>query len=246
MFSHLLILTNTSWSFNVPSASGVVPYKIVHHQQNSPWELQGKVTWSHFHGCKSTYWRMESHLLLAMAPSNLPAVWVWTRKRGLCNSRPIQKPDPLPHGGANQNQYLSTCGLCLVWPDRLGPLSGFPFWVSLFIIAIRYVTVKNKIVTMVRRWQFWMYWPPWWSKQSGTHTLQHPENAGQRSLNNGWSCIVGNLGGNTLHVVRNLVLATILDNRESETHPTPSWKSASTIFARASSVISVGLDHHPL
>jgi len=89
-------------------------------------------------------------LVLATGFGNLPAVWVWTAKTSRFGSRPIQKPDPLPLGGPNPDPYPATCRFCWVWLDSSGPISGFVFRVSLFIVAFRYATVKHKILTLVR------------------------------------------------------------------------------------------------
>ena len=44
----------------------------------------------------------------------------------------------------------------------------------------------------------------------------------QRSVNDSWSCILGNLGGDRLQIVINEVLAAVIGKRESQTLPGPS------------------------
>jgi len=142
-------------------------------------------------------------------------------------SRPIKQPDPLPLGRPILDTYLPTRSSASIWVDLLLPISSSVFWVSLFRVAFRYATVKYKVLTLVHRRLFWMYWPPWWSKQTGTHTLPHPKNECQWSINDCWSCILGNLEAYRMHVVVNIVLAAFLENGESWMLPTPSWKWAS-------------------
>jgi len=72
------------------------------------------------------------------------------------------------------------------------------------------------------------YWPPLYGKQISIPSLTHLENEHQLSVNDCWSCILGNLGGDRLQIVINGVLAAMIGNRESETLPATSWKSAST------------------
>jgi len=48
------------------------------------------------------------------------------------------------------------------------------------------------------------------------------------SVNNCWSCIMGNMGLNNFQTVINEVLAAFISKREIETLPAPSWKCGST------------------
>jgi hypothetical protein len=50
----------------------------------------------------------------------------------------------------------------------------------------------------------------------------------QRSLNDSWSCIVGNLRGDRLRIVISQVLAAFIDKIKSEVLSAPSWKWTST------------------
>jgi hypothetical protein len=54
-------------------------------------------------------------------------------KTDRCGSRPVQNPDPLTLGGANQDPYMSTRGLCKVWLDPSVPISGSASPVSHFV-----------------------------------------------------------------------------------------------------------------
>jgi len=58
--------------------------------------------------------------------------------------------------------------------------------------------------------------------------MPHHENERQRSINDFCSGIMGNLGGNRLHIVINWLLTTFIGKSESETLPAPSSKWAST------------------
>jgi len=59
-------------------------------------------------------------------------------------------------------------------------------------------------------------------------SLPHHENEHQRIVNDSWSCILGNLGGDRLQKVINKVLATFIAKTESGMLPAPSWKWVST------------------
>jgi len=50
-----------SWPQNVPSASGVPPYTITHHQTRSPLELKGTLILPQTHGCEIANRWIESH-----------------------------------------------------------------------------------------------------------------------------------------------------------------------------------------
>jgi len=51
----------------------------------------------------------------------------------------------------------------------------------------------------------------------------HPwQNECQRSVNNSWSCILGNLVGDRFQIVINEVLAAFIGKRECKTLPAPS------------------------
>jgi hypothetical protein len=58
--------------------------------------------------------------------------------------------------------------------------------------------------------------------------MPHHENECQWSVNDCWSCIMGKLGGNRLHIVINWLLTAFIGKSESETIPAPSSKWAST------------------
>jgi len=57
----------------------------------------------------------------------------------------------------------------------------------------------------------------------------HPwQNERQWSINYSWSCILGNLWGDRLHIVINEVMAAFIGERDSKELTAPSWKWAST------------------
>jgi len=47
--------------------------------------------------------------------------------------------------------------------------------------------------------------------------MPHHENERQQSVNDFWSCIMGNLGGDRLHIVINWLLTAFIGKSESET-----------------------------
>jgi hypothetical protein len=53
-------------------------------------------------------------------------------------------------------------------------------------------------------------------------SLPHHENERQRSINDSWSCILGNLLGERLQIVINEVLAFFIGKTDSEKLPAPS------------------------
>jgi len=53
-------------------------------------------------------------------------------------------------------------------------------------------------------------------------SLPHDDNKCQRSINDSWSHILGNLVGDRLHIVINELLAAFIGQRESEMLPAQS------------------------
>jgi hypothetical protein len=110
-----------------------------------------------------------------MGPGNPPAVRVWTGKTFRFESRLKEKPDRELRGGPNVYPYPSTSGFCRGWLEPSVPVSGSPYRVFLFIVAVIYVTVMCKILTFVHRSLYWFHWQPLFSKQGETCSLLHPE-----------------------------------------------------------------------
>jgi len=115
-----------------------------------------------------------SYLVFATDPGNPPGVWVGTGNMGRFGSRPVQKPDPEHLGRPNPYPYPSTRGFCRVWLDSSVPVSGSPFRVFLFMVAVIYVTVICIILTLVHHSVYWFHWQPFYSKQGETCSLLHP------------------------------------------------------------------------
>jgi len=159
-----------------------------------------------------------------MGMGNLREVRGWTGKTGHFGTRPVQQPELLPCGGPNLYPYPLTTGLCRAWLHASVPISSPVFQISLFIIAFRHATVNLEKLTLVRLCRLLMDWLPWWSRQTATCSLCRPENEGQRNVNNCWSCILGQLGGDRLQIVINEVLAAHIGKRERETLSAVSWK----------------------
>jgi len=72
------------------------------------------------------------------------------------------------------------------------------------------------------------YRPPLSAIQIAIPSLPHLQNERQLSVNDCWSCILGQLGGDRLQTVINGVLATFIGKKETETLPALTWKWVST------------------
>ena len=123
------------------------------HLQNPQLEPQ-------YHGKYRDPFRAVVHLVLATGPGNPPAVRVQTAKTVRFGSKPVQNLDLLHLGRPNPDPYPSTRGLCRVWLDPSVPISGSSILVFLFMVAIRYPIANRKILTLVYRCPFLMYWLP--------------------------------------------------------------------------------------
>jgi len=99
-------------------------------------------------------------VVLATGPFNPPAVRVQIAKTVRFGSKPVQKPDPLHLGGPNPDPYPSTRGFCRVWLDPSVPISSSGIRIILFMVAFRYPIANRKILTLVDRCPFLIYWPP--------------------------------------------------------------------------------------
>jgi len=76
------------------------------------------------------------------------------------------------------------------------------------------------------------YWLPFLAKIIATCSLSHFENEHQRSVNDFWSCILGNQNADRLQTVITELLAAIIGTTDCDTLPAPSWKWASTQYQR--------------
>jgi len=133
------------------------------------------------------------------------------------SSRPARswrvEPGPIP-----RNPRVS--------PDVATPVSSnLRFCISgfRFVVAFRYATDNRQILTLLYHGLLSMYWPPYWWKFKDPRALPHPENERHWSIYDCWSCILGNLGGDRLHTVINIILAAFITKRDCEMLPTPSW-----------------------
>jgi len=116
-----------------------------------------------------------AEVVLATGLGNRPAVRVWTGKTVRFGSRPVQNHDWELLGGPNPYPYPLTRGFRRVWLDPSVPVSGSPFRVFLFMVAVIYVTVMCRILTLVHHSLYWFHWQPLNSKQGETCSLLHPE-----------------------------------------------------------------------
>jgi len=162
-------------------------------------------------------------VVLATGPGNPPAVCVWTTNMVRLGSRTIQKPEPLLPGGRNLSPYPSIRGYFRVCLDPSGPISSFAFWVFLFMVTFRYPTVDCKILAIVLQRDCLMYWQPLYSKRVEGRSLPHPGNERPWSVNNWWSCILGNLGGAWSHLSRNKWFAGFMGKYASDIPAITSW-----------------------
>jgi len=131
-------------------------------------------------------------------------------------------------------------------PQAAGPFSCFAFWVVPFMVTFRYPTGNRKILTMLHRCSFWMYWPPLLSNNVDKRSLTLPGNKRQWSVNDLRSCILSNQSGHWFQRVIIEVLASFGGKSRSDTLPAPSWKWASTISGLTAWVIYVAHDCKPL
>jgi hypothetical protein len=60
-----------------------------------------------------------------------------------------------------------------------------------------------------------MYWLRLYAKRTVNHSLPHYENERQERVNNSWSCMLGNLWSDRLHIVINEVLAAYRGKTDS-------------------------------
>jgi len=134
-------------------------------------------------------------IVLATDQGNPPDVRVWTVKMCWFSCSAVQKPNPVALGGPNLDPDPSTNRFSLVWLAPPVPISGSEFHIFLFVLAFLYPTVNCKILTKVWHCHFLMYSQPLYRKQVERRSLPHSENERQWSVNNGWSCILGNLSG---------------------------------------------------
>jgi len=112
------------------------------------------------HEVRLKEWETPMWVVLATGPGKLPAVRVRTAHTVQLGSKPIQKPNQLHLGGPNPDSYPSTHAFCRVWLDPSVPISSSSFRVFLFMVAFRYPIPNRKILTLVYRCPFLMYWPP--------------------------------------------------------------------------------------
>jgi hypothetical protein len=66
--------------------------------------------------------------------------------------------------------------------------------------------------------------PPLKSKSKETQFLPHPEHISKWRVNEFWSCIMCNLGGNWMQMIINEVLAAFESKRDSDTLLAPFQK----------------------
>jgi hypothetical protein len=76
-----------------------------------------------------------------------------------------------------------------------------------------------------------------------TRSLPHLNNGCQLSVNDSWSCVLGNHTTDMLQSVIKLFLAALIGKTDCNTLPAPSWKCASTEHQQFL-VISPGKSHH--
>jgi hypothetical protein len=203
-----------------------IQFSILQYKCNTNWqckigtlELLSGITIQEFANLSTRV--IPRQFVLASGLGNPPAVMVRTAKTVRFGSKPLQYVER-PHLGVPYlDLYLSNCWLCWVWPDQSVPISSSGFRVFLVMVSCRYPIANRKILTLVYRCPFLMYWPPLQSKPSETRSLPHSENESQRRVNDFLSCILGNLCGNWMQMFINEVWAAFKRKRECDTLPAP-------------------------
>jgi hypothetical protein len=162
--------------------------------------------------------------VLARVPDNPASVRVGTEPRALVGNSNRQatrladawgvEPPPVPVNPS----FLH--GLTIpVGSNHRFCIPGFTF-----MIAFRYATDNHEMMILVRHGSFSMHWLPLKSTCTYTHAVPHAENVRQRSVNDCWSCILGNLEGYRYHSAIKTVLATFIAKRKRKTLHTQSWQ----------------------
>ena len=169
--------------------------------------------------------------VLATAPSNLPAVQGWTAQSGQFGSRPVQQPDQLLLGRSITDRYPSTHGF---WQGLVIPVSAnLRFCFSGYSI---YGPIQI-VYSSLHKYQGWyviaffgcigfLYDQKKWE----TDGLPHLGNQRQQSVNDLWSCILGNLSGDWLQTVINGELAAFISKIESDVQlPLPEYQHQQSV-----------------
>jgi hypothetical protein len=98
-------------------------------------------------------------------------------------------------------------------------------------LTIQYITIRvNNLWSRVRGYLYTdrlqtvlkVFWRPVYAKQTAIPSMHRLENEHQRSVNNWWLCILGNLGGTMLQTVMNTALTAFIRKRETDMLPAPS------------------------
>jgi hypothetical protein len=87
------------------------------------------------------------------------------------------------------------------------------------MVAFRYPTVNRKILTFACHGLFQMNGSPLKINPREARCLPHPEHDHQQRVNNFWSCIMSNQGGNWMQMIVTEVLAVYQRKRERDTLP---------------------------
>jgi len=177
----------TKYNFQSYHLLGVRCWRSCCNPQTTPrlvyrWEAQGGVGWFHQQK-RQPEWAIHSHpnvqvhlgagqirrrvngitykrVVLATGPGNPPAVQVRTAESVKFSSSPIWKPDPLNLCRPNPDPHPSTHAFCRVWLDPSVRISGSGFRAILFMVAFRYRIANRKMLTLIYRCPFLMFWPP--------------------------------------------------------------------------------------
>jgi len=171
-------------------------------------------------------------VVIAMGPGNPPAVRVRGPKTVRFGSRTVLKPDPLSLGGPNLDPYPSNRGFFPGLPRLVGSNPRFCVSSLLFMVSLGYLTANRKIFTFVGQYSFQMNLLPLVLKWRETRSVPHPEHHSQWCVNDFWSCIMGNLGGNWMQTIINEILDVFQTKRDSDLLPARFWKWASTEHQR--------------
>lgn len=168
------------------------------------------------------------HLLLATCLGKLPAVRVKTTHMIRVGSRTVQIPDMLHLGGSILDSSTPSWGFGRVWLDPSVPISDSGFRVLLFVVAFIYPSANRKILPQVYPCTSRMNRMPLYLQTRDTWYLPHPEHHWQWRINDLWSRIKGNQGGDCMQKFINGVLVAFHSKGECDILHAPCRKWTST------------------
>ena len=89
------------------------------------------------------------------------------------------------------------------------------------MVAVGYSIANRKILTFEHDCHFLMNRPLSQLKTRDTRSMPHRDHDSHRRVNDFWSCLMSNLGGDWIQTIINEVLAIFQRKRDSNTLPAP-------------------------